>query len=160
MKPHALLRTSFRAGIAVKAFDGLLETIGGVMLWFIKPDEMNRALHFLFQHELSQDPHDFLAGHLLRMSAQLAHPLFASLFLLSHGVVKLLLAIALWMDDLWAYPLAIFVFGGFTVYQVYRYTHTHSLGLLVLTVLDIAIVWLTWAEYGVQKSERRARTET
>jgi len=156
MKPHALLRTSFRAGIAVKAFDGVMETIGGVILWFIKPAEMSRALHFLFQHELSESRHDFIANHVLHLSAQLAgsQPVFASLFLLSHGVVKVLLAIALWMDDLWAYPLAIFVFGGFTVYQVYRYTHTHSVGLLVLTVLDVAIVWLTWAEYGVQKAER------
>jgi len=159
MKSHSLLRTSFRTGIAIKAFDGVLETIGGVMLWFIKPVQMNRALHFLFQHELSESRHDFVANHVLHLSAQLAgsQPVFASLFLLSHGIVKILLAIALWMDDLWAYPLAIVVFGGFTAYQVYRYTHTHSLGLLVLTVLDVAIVWLTWAEYGVQKAERATK---
>lgn len=160
MRPHSLLHTTFRTGIAIKAVDGLLETVGGVLLWFIQPAEMNRALHFLFQHELSQDRHDFVANHLLHMSAQLANgkPVFASLFLLSHGIVKIVLAIALWMDDLWAYPLAIFVFGSFTVYQVYRYTQTHSLGLLVLTVLDVAIVWLTWEEYGVQKSARQSKT--
>jgi uncharacterized membrane protein len=157
MKPHSLLHATFRTGIAIKAVDGLLETVGGVLLWFIQPAEMNRALHFLFQHELSRDPHDFVANHLLHMTAQLAHGslVFASLFLLSHGIVKIVLAIALWMDDLWAYPLAIFVFGAFTVYQVYRYAHTYSLGLLVLTILDVAIVWLTWAEYRVQKSARQ-----
>ncbi|MGH9717916.1 MAG: DUF2127 domain-containing protein [Candidatus Acidiferrales bacterium] len=159
MTPRSLLRTSFRTGIAVKALDGVLETIGGVLLWFVRPAEMSRALHFLFQHELSQNRHAFVANHLLHMSAQLAHskPVFASLFLLSHGIVKIVLAIALWMDDLWAYPLAIFVFGAFAVYQVYRYTHTHSLALLVLTVLDIAIVWLTWEEYRVQKSARQSK---
>lgn len=157
MKTHSLLRTTFRAGIAVKAFDGIFETVGGVLLWFVQPAEMNRALHFLFQHEISRDPHDFFASHLLHMTAQLAQGslVFASLFLLSHGIVKILLAIALWKDDLWAYPLAIVVFGGFAVYQVYRYAHTHSLGLLVLTVLDVAIVWLTWAEYRVLKSARQ-----
>jgi uncharacterized membrane protein len=160
MKPHALLRTSFRAGIAIKAIDGVLETIGGILLWWIKPAEMGRALHFAFQHELSLSRHDFVAKHLLHFSAQLANskPVFASLFLLSHGIVKIVLAVSLWMDELWAYPLAIFVFGGFTVYQIYRYTETHSLGLLVLTILDVAIVWLTWEEYGVQRAERAVKS--
>jgi len=159
MKPQALLRASFRAGIALKAFDGVLETIGGALLWFIKPTAMNRVLHFLFQHELSLSRHDFVANHVLHLSAQLAssNPVFASLFLLSHGVVKVVLAVSLWMDELWAYPLAIFVFGAFSVYQVYRYAHTHSPALLVLTVLDIAVVWLTWEEYGVQKAAREAK---
>jgi len=159
MNPHALLRVSFRAGIAVKAFDGLLETIGGVLLWFVRPDQMSRALGFIFQHELSRNPHDFFAKHVLHFSATLTHGsvLFASLYLLSHGVVKIFLAVALWMDELWAYPLAIVVFGAFSVYQVYRYVHTHSLPLLALTVFDVAIVWLTWAEYGVQRAERESR---
>jgi uncharacterized membrane protein len=159
MRPHSLLHTTFRTGITIKAVDGLLETVGGVLLWFIQPAEMSRALHFLFQHELSQDPHDFIANHLLHMTAQLAQskPVFASLFLLSHGIVKIVLAVALWMDDLWAYPLAIFVFSAFAVYQVYRYAHTHSLALLLLTILDVAIVWLTWEEYRVLKSARQPR---
>jgi uncharacterized membrane protein len=153
---HRLLHATFRTGIAIKGFDGLLETIGGVLLWLIKPSTMNRALHFMFQHELSQDPHDFIARHVLHFQASVTHGsvVFASLYLLTHGVVKIVLAAALWMNDLWAYPLAIFVFGAFTVYQIYRYSHTHSIALLVLTVFDAAIVWLTWAEYRVQKSAR------
>ncbi|MGA9883859.1 MAG: DUF2127 domain-containing protein [Candidatus Acidiferrales bacterium] len=156
MIPRSLLHATFRTGIAIKAFDGILETIGGVLLWFVKPATMNRALHFVFQHELSRDPHDFFAEHVLHFSANVAHGslVFASLFLLSHGIVKIVLAVALWMNDLWAYPLAIFVFGAFTVYQIYRYAHTHSLALLILTVFDAAVVWLTWEEYGAQKSAR------
>jgi len=134
-----------------------METAGGVLLWLMKPSAMDWALHFLFQHELSRDPHDFFARHVLHFHASLTHGsvVFASLYLLTHGAVKIVLAVALWMNDLWAYPLAIFVFGAFTVYQIYRYSHTHSIALLVLTVLDIAIVLLTWAEYRVQKAERR-----
>ncbi len=157
MAAHRLLYVTFRTGVAIKAIDGLLETVGGVLLWFIKPSTMGRALHFLFQHELSQNPHDFFARHVLHFQANLTHGsvVFASLYLLTHGVVKIVLAVALWMNDLWAYPLAIFVFGAFTVYQIYRYSYTHSMALLALTVLDIAIVWLTWAEYRVQKTEHR-----
>jgi uncharacterized membrane protein len=159
MNLKSLLRGTFRAGVTMKGVDGLLEAIGGVLLWFIKPSEMSRTLQALFQHELSRDPHDFIAAHLLHLSERLARgdPVFASIYLLSHGLVKVLLAVALWLNELWAYPLAIMVFSAFGVYQVYRYSHTHSIVLLVLTVSDAAIVWLTWAEYRVQKSARGAQ---
>lgn len=159
MTPRSLLRVTFRTGIAIKGLDGLFETVGGVLLWLVKPSGMSRAVEFLFQHELSRDPHDFFANHLLHFSESLTHAslLFASIYLLTHGVVKIVLAIALWMNELWAYPVAMFVFGAFTVYQLYRYTHTHSSALLVLTVFDVAIVWLTWEEYRVQQSEREAK---
>ncbi|MGH9737017.1 MAG: DUF2127 domain-containing protein [Candidatus Acidiferrales bacterium] len=159
MIPHSLLHGTFRVGIAIKAIDGILETIGGTLLWFVMPAAMNRALRFIFQHELSRDTHDFFATHLPHFSASVAHGsiVFASLYLLSHGVVKIVLAAALWMNELWAYPLAIFVFGAFTVYQIYRYAHTHSLALLILTVFDAAVVWLTWEEYGAQMSARKSK---
>ena len=159
MNPKSILRSTFRTGITMKGIDGLLEAIGGVLLWFIKPSAMSATIQALCQHELSRDPHDFIAAHFLHISERVAHsdPLFASIYLLSHGLVKVILAIVLWMDELWAYPLAIGVFSAFSVYQIYRYTHTHAVALLVLTVFDAAIVWLTWEEYRVQKSEREAR---
>ena len=160
MNLKSLLRGTFRAGVSMKGIDGLLEAVGGVLLWFIKPSEMSWTIQALCQHELSRDPHDFFAAHLLHVSERLAHgdPIFASIYLLSHGLVKVLLAIALWLDELWAYPLAIAIFSAFGVYQVYRYTHTHAIVLLALTVSDAAIVWLTWAEYRVQKSARGAQS--
>lgn len=159
MNAKSILHGSFRAGIAMKGVDGALEAIGGVLLWFVKTSAMGKTLHTLFEHELSRDPHDFIAMHLLHASEKLAHsdPLFASIYLLSHGIIKAALAAALWMNELWAYPLAIFVFSTFSVYQVYRYTHTHSVALLLLTVFDVAIVYLTWQEYRMQKAERNAR---
>jgi uncharacterized membrane protein len=161
MNAKSLLRGTFRTGITIKGIDGVLETVGGLLVWFIKPSSMSWTIQMLCQHELSRDPHDVIAAHLLHVSERIANsdPLFASLYLFSHGLVKVVLAIALWLDELWAYPLAIFVFGAFSVYQVYRYSHTHSATLLVLTVFDVAVVYLTWQEYRQQKSERKLRTE-
>jgi uncharacterized membrane protein len=160
MNAKSILRGTFRAGITMKGIDGLLEALGGVLLWFIKPSAMSATLQVLCQHELSRDPHDFVAAHLLHMSERLAHsdPLFASIYLFSHGAVKVLLAIVLWLDELWAYPVAIGIFGAFSVYQIYRYTHTRAITLLVLTVFDVAVVWLTWQEYRVQKSIRKGQS--
>jgi uncharacterized membrane protein len=158
MNAKSLLHGTFRTGVAMKGLDGVLEMIGGILLWFVPPATLSSTLGMLCQHDLSRDPHDFIAVHLLHTSEKLAHsdPLFASIFLLSHGCVKAVLAVFLWFGEIWTYPLAIFAFSAFSVYQVYRYTHTHSIALLVLTAFDLAIVWLTWGEYRVQRAARKA----
>ena len=157
MNASSLQHDAFRAGIGVKGFDGILETAGGVLLWFVKPSSLDWMQAFLLRH-ISHDPHDFIAAHLFHVSQRFVSgdPVFASFYLLSHGLIKLVLATALWFNQLWAYPLAISVFGGFCIYQVYRYTHTHSEALLWLTVFDVAVVVLTWREYRLQASVRRA----
>jgi uncharacterized membrane protein len=149
---------TFRVGITVKGIDGVLELIGGVLLWLVKPETMNHAVRFLFQHELSRDPNDFLARHALHATQTLEgeNKVFAVLFLLSHGLIKIIIVTALWMDQLWAYPLALFVFSAFGVYQTYRWTHTHSFFLALLTIFDFLIVYLTWMEYRVQQKARES----
>jgi uncharacterized membrane protein len=156
MNAHSLEHNAFRLGIGVKAFDGVLETLGGMLLWFIKPSSFSGLEAFWLRLFVS-DRHNFIALHMLHMSERLASsdPVFASIYLLSHGLIKVILAIALWLDELWAYPLAIAVFGGFCVYQVYRYTHTHSGALIWLTAFDVAVVYLTWVEYRARASARK-----
>jgi uncharacterized membrane protein len=153
-RTRSLLHETFQAGITLKGIDGVLEVIGGILIWFVTPTSLNRIAQILFQHELSRDPQDFIVGHLLNASQNLTsgNRLFAALFLLSHGLTKIVLVIALWRNRLWAYPLMILVFGGFSVYQVYRFSYTHSFWLALLTVFDVVIVCLTWREYREQKS--------
>jgi uncharacterized membrane protein len=151
-----LLHDSFRTGITLKGFDGLLEAVGGALLWFVPPSSMTLWVRELCVHELSRDSRDFIAVHLLHVTNRLAQtdPTFASIYLISHGLTKALLVVALWMNKLWAYPLTVGVFSAFMVYQIYRYMHTRSVFLLVLTIFDALVVYLTWQEYRVQKSER------
>jgi uncharacterized membrane protein len=161
MNSPRFLRASFRTGITLKGIDGILETVGGVLLWFVKPEALGSTLQEIFQHELLRDPHDFLARHLLHTSEKIAQsdPLFASIFLLSHGLVKAVLAVLLWMNKLWAYPLAIVVFTAFTIFGIYRYTHTHATLLIVIAVFDMIIVVLAWEEYGSEKAKRAAKKQ-
>jgi uncharacterized membrane protein len=148
-----LLHDTFRAGITLKGIDGILEAIGGAILWFVKPSALNHiALKFL-ELDLPFDRHEFIITHLYRATEHLADggKHFASLYLLLHGLIKAVLVVALWFDALWAYPATIFVFGVFCVYQVHRFTHTHSIALLLITFFDLVIIWLTWREYRDQK---------
>jgi uncharacterized membrane protein len=151
----SLLHRSFQIGITLKGIDGVFETIGGVLLWFFSPAALSELVHGFFLHELSRDPHDFIAAHLLHVSEKLAtaDPLFASVYLLAHGIVKIVLVVALWFNKLWAYPLTIVLFGAFTTYEFYRFIHRHSHVLGVLSLLDAIVVLLTWREYRRQRAE-------
>ena len=39
------------------------------------------------------------------------------------------------------------VFGLFIIYQLYRYQFTHSLWLLLITLVDALVIALTWHEW-------------
>ncbi len=140
---------TFRIGIFLKGLDGVLEMIGGTLLWLASPALVNAVVFVLTQHELSTDPHDLIANFLVRAAQNLSasSQIFAAVYLLLHGTVKASLVVALWKEKIRAYPAAILLFIIFGVYQFYRYFYDHSLFLLFLTLLDIAVVGLTWKEY-------------
>jgi uncharacterized membrane protein len=149
---------TFRVLIILKGLDGLLEVVGGILLLIVKPEQIAGLAQFLTQHELSQDPHDLIANLVLHGANSLsgAHAtLFGAFYLLSHGLVKVVLVWAVLRDRLWAYPWMIGFLGIFIVYQVYRMFVHFTLGLFLLTVFDVVVVWLTVREY--QRNRRRAR---
>jgi uncharacterized membrane protein len=152
-KPKNLLDRVFEFGIIIKGFDGALELIGGLLLLFVSPATINSVAAALTRDELSEDPHDFIASHLLKTAHGLTGSglLFGALYLLSHGIVKIVLVVAVLKNKLWAYPAIIVFLLIFIVYQIYRVALDHSLGLTALTIFDIFIVWLTWREYREQK---------
>ena len=156
-QPDALDRT-FDIALVLKGLDGLLELVGGVLLLVVSPATINRLAERLTQHELSQDPHDFIAHRLLRLTANLHHTqTFGAVYLLTHGLVKLVIVVGLFRREHWAYYVAFVFLGGFVVYQVYRMTYAPSIGLALLTLFDVLIIWLTWREYRAKRAEQRVR---
>jgi len=147
-----LLDRTFEVAIILKGLDGVLEMVGGLLLLLVSPALINRFIAFLTEHELSEDPHDFIATHLLNTASGLTKStvLFGSLYLLSHGVVKIVLGAALLKNKLWAYPSMIVFLLLFIVYQTYRIVLVPSAGLVALTVFDIFVAWLTYREYRKQ----------
>ncbi len=161
-KSGDLLDRAFAVGIILKGLDGVLEVVGGVLLLVVKPSTIDQLSRALTQHELSEDPHDFLATNLLHAADRLTGPSleFGALYLLSHGLIKIVLVAALLRDKIWAYPWMIAFLIVFIVYQVYRMTFAFSIGLLGLTVFDIVVVWLTFREYGKQRASRTPSNST
>jgi uncharacterized membrane protein len=143
------LDKAFEIGILVKALDGTIEIIAGLLLYFVSVDTINRIATYLTQEELSQDPHDYIANHILQAAHHVSHGslIFSSVYLLVHGLVKVILVIEILRNRLWAYPGLIVITGAFMLYQIYQFGYSHSITLLLLTIFDGVVVWLTVLEY-------------
>ncbi|MEO6201252.1 MAG: DUF2127 domain-containing protein [Cryobacterium sp.] len=148
-----LLDRTFRVSLILKGLDGVLEVIGGVLLMVISPSQMGAIARILTQHELAEDPHDVIANAILRLTSGLSvsASLFAAAYLLLHGLVKIVLVLAVLRDKLWAYPWMIGFLLVFIIYQSYQIAVGFSVGLALLTVFDIFVVYLTWREYGIHR---------
>jgi uncharacterized membrane protein len=143
------VHVAFDVGIVLKGINGVLEIAGGVLLLALSSDQVYRLAGALTLHELTEDPHDILATHIMDAARHLTRSgrLFGAAWLLIHGIVKVGLVAALLRRRHWAYPVAIAVFLLFLVYQLYRYAETLSVPLLVLVVLDVFVVIVTSLEY-------------
>ena len=147
------IRQIFIVSVLLKGFNAILEIVGGVL--FLFTGTITSIVQFLVQGELIEDPHDFIANsiqHYLPYFSEHSQ-LFAAFYLLSHGVIKIFLIVGLLRNKLWAYPSAIIVFFLFIAYQLYRFTYTHSVFLILLTIFDLFVIWLTWHEYKIVKND-------
>jgi uncharacterized membrane protein len=151
-RPENRLDRWFQISILIKGLDGLLEVLGGLLLLAVHPATIGSLAVTLTQHELSEDPRDFLAMHILNSGQHLATggTTFAVAYLLIHGATKIFLVVALLRRKLWAYPVAMALIGTFIVYQVYRIGLNHSPGLVALTIFDLIVLALVWREYRQQ----------
>jgi uncharacterized membrane protein len=147
----------FEIGILLKGAHALIECIGGLVLAVVSTSAIARLVDALTQEELIEDPHDFVATHLLSLAQNftVGTQRFYAFYLLSHGVVKVFLVVFLLRNKLWAYPVSLVVLGLFVLYQLYRFSYTQGLGLIVLTVFDVGVMGLIWHEY---RSVRRHPT--
>ena len=151
------LGRAFRVSLVLKGADAVLEMVGGVLFLVVPPSALGRIVGALTQHELSEDPRDLVANFLQETAQHFGGArFFGAVYLLSHGVSKIVLVVEIFRGRLWAYPAMLVLLGAFIVYQSYRLVHAFTAGMLALTLFDMIVVWLTWREYGRQR-ERRIR---
>jgi uncharacterized membrane protein len=143
----------FLLSVWSKGVAGLLETIGGLLLLLIPHTRLNALVVFLTAPELAEDPSDRIATLLQRTVHELSADtkLFASGYLIVHGVIKVFLAAGLLGGRLWSYPVSLWFLTVFIAYQIYRFLFTHSLWLIALTIVDLIVAFLIWREYQARK---------
>jgi uncharacterized membrane protein len=146
----------FKIGVVIKGIDGALEAVAGFALFFTSTAALRNLVDWLTAGELQEDPTDFVANHLVDFFHHLTinTKYFAAVYLLTYGLAKVGLVAGLLRGKLWAYPTALTVLGLFLCYQIYRLSHTHSLGLGLLSLLDLVILALIWRDYQYLKARR------
>ena len=143
----------FVIGVLLKGAHALIECIGGVAPYLISTSTIEALVNRVTQEELLEDPKDFVATHLLTAAQQFSvgTKTFYAFYLLSHGLIKLLLVVGLLRNQLWSYPASLVALAGFIAYQVYRFSYTHSAGLILLTVFDLIVIALIWHEWRLMR---------
>jgi uncharacterized membrane protein len=151
------LDKTFKIGLVLKGLDGILEVAGGILLLVLSPSSIEHIVRSLTAEELSQDRHDLIANYLLHTTSHLSSgvTLFGAIYLLSHGIAKIVLVALVLRDKLWAYPWLMALLLAFIAFQIYRIAWVHfSVGLTALTIFDAVLVWLTWREYRSKRAHR------
>ena len=140
---------AFRISLWFKAVFAATEIVGGIVAFFVTRGLLVQVANAITQGELREDPSDFLANYLRHAVHHfpVSTRYFTAIYLLSHGILKLWLVVGLLRVRLWYYPAALVIFSLFVAYQLYRFSHTHSLALLLITALDLVVIGLIWHEY-------------
>lgn len=143
------LHKLFEASLLAKGAFALVEGLAGLGLLLTSNARIHAATDWLTRNELIEDPTDPLFSRIARMSNAFdgSSQHFYAIYLLSHGLVKLIVVLMLARRITVAYPLAMIVFAGFVVYQMHRWSLTGSPMMLALSAFDLLVIWLTWREW-------------
>ena len=146
-----LTRRLFDAGVIIKGIDGVIQTLGGALLLF-NAGAIQTWIWVWISHRRPEQAGDLLARMLAKMAALLSTDTktFAAYYLLGHGAAKVFLVVYLLRERMWAFPVSIAIFSLFVVYQLHRFTFTHSISLLGLALLDIVVIGLIWREWRLR----------
>lgn len=146
----------YRIGLALKAIDGLIELVAGLLLW-LAPALLKQLLGALGRQAAGESElRELLAHWAGRLSESIGTSAMTLVivFLISHGIVKLVLVYCLLRDYRWVFRPALAILGLFAVYQLIVLISAPTVGKAVLLLLDVVIVWLVWAEWrSVQRGE-------
>jgi uncharacterized membrane protein len=139
----------FAVSVSLKGLHALFEIVGGIALYLTSTETIVGSISRWSNREIALERHDWIASHLLRFAENFSvekHHFYA-FYLLSHGLVKIVLVYGLLREKLWAYPASFVVFGAFILYQLYRYSFTHDAALIVLSIFDLFVIALAVHEY-------------
>ena len=148
-KPQGFIHGLFDVVVVLKGLNGLAEIASGTALLFLQAGTIMVWVNRLTQAELIEDPQDHLAILLQHWAAGFGHDSqqFAGLYLLAHGVVKVLMAVLLFMEKAWVFPLALTLFTLLVGFSVYRLSLNWSWVLAGFVAFDLSTIWLIAKEW-------------
>lgn len=144
----------FRFSLWSKGIFAALEIASALSLWLIPGAWWTRLAIFITRSELAEDPHSLIAHSILRFAEKLSiePQLFAIIYLVAHGLIKLVLVWVLLKERYNIYPWLMGVIALFICYQMVEFFLHNSLFMLALSLFDSFILYLVWREWRLHKS--------
>lgn len=144
----------FLLGVLFKVFDGMVELVVGLPLLFLNQERIARIGRWLTADELAEDPSNFLANLILHQSLKphLHGTVIVSIYLVTHGLVKLLIVWGMMRGSSRSYPWAIGALTMLLVIQVVDMVIKFSPVVLLLTILDVVVLVLAVREWREGRS--------
>lgn len=147
---RSLAHIAYVAVIAIKGFDGGLETLAGLVIWLTGPQRLYRWVVRVTAPELYDGDH-VRAVQAIRQGAEhlaITGGQFVVFYLLVHGVLKLTLAVVLLRGGgRWVFPVGTLILTSFIAFMCYRLSEQWSgwlLGFALFDAVTLALVLIEW----------------
>ena len=136
----------FKIGMIVKGIDSVFEVIGGIILTM--PTKLARYILVFSQHEAFRH-HTVLAGKLDRLAENVTmHPSIGqAVYLMVHGLAKVILILAITRNKRWGYTGFIGVLSLFTAIEMVRAISAHEVVTGVFGLFDMFVVAIIYKEF-------------
>ena len=148
-KRSSLAHLAYIVTIAIKGFDGGIETLAGLLIWITGPQRLYHWAVRVTAPELGGNHEDTAmairhgAEHLAINGAG-----FIVFYLLVHGLLKLGIALALLRGKgHWIFPVSALILCGFIAFMAEKLSHHFSgwlLGFALFDALTLALVLNEW----------------
>ena len=139
----------FDVTVLLKGIHALIEIITGISTFLVSPNFIFKLVNVITFRELTENPVDSFSQYLLNLTHSFlgGTKQFIAFYLLSHGIINLILVIGLFKKKMWSYFASIIMLTIFALYQMYRYIYHPSIWMIILTIFDLVTIWLIWREY-------------
>ncbi|HEU4677651.1 MAG TPA: DUF2127 domain-containing protein [Candidatus Paceibacterota bacterium] len=143
----------FHVSMWWRIFYGSLRIVLAFVLFKLVGTPFTDILRSVMGYEIAEDPTDIIFQTLYAFFETHAFTVsyFVASYLLFWGTIDVVLSAFLLKHKLWAFPSSLVLMTVFIIYEVYRLFHTHSLILLWVILVDVAIIYLIYREYRILK---------
>jgi uncharacterized membrane protein len=154
-KDKSFVHRAFWVSLFVKGIDGALQLAGGIIALVVEPGTLGRAYRYLTRFLLGSNTHNVEAAFIKDAAQQfnMSVEILVSIYLLTHGVIKVLLVYGLLKERLWVFPAAFVGFGFFLAVEIYRIVHHFYWGIMILMCIDVFVITMVWLEYKKVKRQ-------
>lgn len=146
-KDQDLEEAVFKAAMYWRIAYGSIRVFIGYKLFSLIGLPAVEAYRHLLRRELSET-HDVIFQSIGHALAHHGFPItyFLAAYLLFWGIMDIFLSISMLRHYLWAFPSSMLIMALFIVYEIFRFTHTHSPILFGFIFIDLFILYLIYHE--------------